>query len=92
MQKLIDLVGENEKVFVELSNENLKQKFMQQAEDEGFVVNGKMPTTQTAESVMIIHKDYTVSYLRGFVAHMQYYMSSGGLRFDYRLALSNQKE
>lgn len=73
MQRLIDLLGENEKIFVEPSNENLKQKFLQQAEDEGFVINDKMPTTQNAESVMIVHKDYTITYLRGFVAHMQYY-------------------
>ena len=44
MQRLIDLLGENEKVFVELNNDNFKAKFMQQAEDEGFVINGKMPT------------------------------------------------
>lgn len=73
MQRLIDLVGENEKIFVELSNENLKQKFLQQAEDEGFVINDKMPTTQKSESVMIVHNNYTITYLRGFVAHLEYY-------------------
>ena len=61
---------------MELANENLKVKFMQQAEDEGVVVNGKMPTTQKAESVMIIHKDYNITSLSGFVAHMQYYCNS----------------
>ena len=75
MQRLIDLLGENEKIFVELSNENLKQKFLQQAEDEGFVVYGKMPTTQKAESVMIVRKDYTIGFLRGFVSHLEYYNS-----------------
>ena len=83
MQKLINLLGENEKIFVELLNDNLKAKFMQQAEDEGFVVNGKMPTTQKAESVMIIHKDYTISYLRGFVAHLQYYNFSKILKIKW---------
>ena len=73
MQRLIDLLGQNEKVFVELSNENLKCKFLQQAENEGFVVNEKMPTTQKAESVMIVHKNYTITYLRGFIAHLHFY-------------------
>ena len=83
MQRLIDLLGENEKIFVELSNENLKQKFLQQAEDEGFVINDKMPTTQNAESVMIVHKDYTITYLHGFIAHMEYYHSTQTNRYLY---------
>lgn len=83
MQRLIDLLGENEKIFVELSNENLKRKFMQQAEDEGFVVYGKMPTTQKAESVMIVRKDYTIGFLCGFVAHLQYYNCSDNQKIKY---------
>ena len=82
MKKLMELLGENEKVFVELANENLKQKFLQQAEDEGFVINGRMPTTQKAESVMIVHNDYTITYLRGFVAHLEYYTFRKN-RFSY---------
>ena len=83
MKKLMELLGENEKVFVELANENLKQKFLQQAKDEGFVINGRMPTTQKAESVMIVHKDYTITYLCGFIAHMEYYHSTQTNRYLY---------
>ena len=88
MQRLIDLVGENEKIFVELSNENLKQKFLQQAEDEGFVINDKMPTTQKAEGVMIVHNNYTITYLRGFVAHLEYYICRDNRKMDYRYSES----
>jgi hypothetical protein len=83
MQRLIDLLGEKEKIFVELSNENLKRKFMQQAEDEGFVVNGKMPTTQNAESVMIIHDDFTLGTLVGMATHMHYHYCPKEMRIDY---------
>ena len=83
MQRLNDLVGESEKIFVELSNENLKQKFLQQAEDEGFVINGKMPTTQKAEGVMIVHNDYTITYLRGFVAHLEFYHGNKDYKVKY---------
>ncbi|MBR1532568.1 MAG: hypothetical protein IJ643_10970 [Eubacterium sp.] len=89
MQRLIDLLGENKKIFVELSNENLKQKFLQQAEDEGFVINDKMPTTQNAESVMIVHNDYTITCLHGFAAHLHYHTCSKDMCINYCCILNN---
>ena len=89
MQKLIDLLGEKDAMFVELANNNLKAKFMQQAEDEGFVINGDMPTKHKAEGVMIIRKDYTIGYLRGFVAHTMYYALRKTDSVDYRRLINN---
>jgi hypothetical protein len=69
LRTLTELLKTNEKVFIRLANDNLKQKFMQQAEDEGFVYHGKKPTKSKAESVMIIHKDYTLGTLVGMATH-----------------------
>ena len=60
-----------------------KQKFMQQAEDEGFVYQGKNPTTLQSESVMIIHDDYTLGKLSGFITHMQYHTCPKEMCIDY---------
>ena len=83
MRTLTELLKTNEKVFIRLANDNLKRKFMQQAEAEGFVYQGKNPTESQAESVMIIHKDYTLGKLVGFAAHMQYYTCPKEMRIDY---------
>lgn len=83
MRTLTELLKTNEKVFIRLANDNLKQKFMQQAEDEGFVYLGKNPTESQAESVMIIHDDYTLSKLVGFATHMHYYHCPKEMRVDY---------
>lgn len=83
MRTLTELLKTNEKVFIRLANDNLKQKFMQQAEGEGFVYQGRNPTALQAESVMIIHDDYALGKLVGFATHMQYYTCPKKMRVDY---------
>ncbi len=83
MRTLTELLKTNEKVFIRLANDKLGQKFMQQAESEGFVYLGKNPTENEAESVMIIHDDYTLGKLVGFATHMQYYTCPKEMRVDY---------
>lgn len=83
MRTLTELLKTNEKVFIRLANDNLKQKFMQQAEDEGFVYHGKKPTKSKAESVMIIHNDYTLGKLIGMATNMQYHYCPKEMRVDY---------
>lgn len=83
MRTLTELLKTNEKVFIYLANDNLKQKFMQQAEDEGFVYQGQNPTTLQSESVMIIHDDYTLGKLSGFITHMQYHTCPKEMHIDY---------
>ena len=73
MRTLTELLKTNDKVFIRLANDNLKQKFMQQAENEGFVYRGKNPTESQAENVMIIHADYTLGTLVGMATHMHYH-------------------
>lgn len=83
MRTLTELLKTKEKVFIRLANDNLKQKFLQQAEDEGFVYQGQNPTTLQAESVMIIHNDYTLGKLVGFATHMHYCTCQKEMRVDY---------
>ena len=83
MRTLTELLKTNNKVFIRLANDNLKQKFMQQAEDEGFVYQGQKPTTLQAESIMIIHDDYTLGTLVGMATNMHYHYCPKEMRVDY---------
>ena len=44
MRKLIDLTKGENRVFVHLTNGKDMSDFLKQAEAEGFVINGKLPT------------------------------------------------
>ena len=83
MRTLTELLKTNETVCIRLANDNLKQKFMQQAEAEGFVYRDKNPTESQAESVMIIHADYTLGTLVGMATHMHYHYCPKEMRVDY---------
>ena len=83
MRTLTELIKTNSKVFIRLANDNLGQKFMQQAENEGFVYHGQNPTALHAESIMIIHNDYTLGTLVGMAAHMHYHYCPKEMRVDY---------
>lgn len=67
MRRLIDLTNGENRVFIHLTNGKAMSDFLKQAEAEGFVINGKLPTQAACEQVMILHSDYTISYLYGWV-------------------------
>lgn len=73
MQKLIDLTKGQERVFIELDTEEKKLAFLKQAEEKGFTISGKAPTSCRCDSVMIIHPDYTINYVVGAVTTMLYH-------------------
>ena len=72
MQKLIDLTEGEKRVFVHLNSAKAMSVFLKQAEAEGFMINGKLPTHCKCEKIMILHSDYTISYMHGFVVSMAY--------------------
>ena len=73
MQRLIDLVKGHERVFIELDSEEKILAFLKQAEEEGFTISGKAPTSCRCDSVMILHPDYTINYVVGAVTTMLYH-------------------
>lgn len=73
MQKLIDLTKGKKRVFIELDSEEKKLAFLKQAEEEGFTISGKAPTSCRCDSVMILHPDYTLNYAVGTITTMLYH-------------------
>ena len=69
MQKLIDLTKGEKRVFVHLNSAKDMSDFLKQAEAEGFMINGKLPTHCKCEKIMILHRNYTISYMRTWSAH-----------------------
>lgn len=75
--KLIDLTKGKKRVFVHLNNGKAMSDFLKQAEYEGFTINGKLPTHCKCENNMILHSDYTISYMRSWSAHAAYGAGEG---------------
>lgn len=73
MQRLMDLTKGQERVFIELDTKEKKLAFLKQAEEEGFTISGKAPTSCRCDSVMILHPDYTINYVVGAVTTMLYH-------------------
>ncbi|MBQ9228728.1 MAG: hypothetical protein IJ168_07855 [Eubacterium sp.] len=83
MRTLTALLQNDKRVFIYLANDNLKRKFLRQAEDEGFVLHGNDPTKERAADIMIIHRDYTLSHLSGFATMGCYQNCRKEMRVDY---------
>lgn len=54
----------NRKVYVYLANDEIGNKFMQQAEDEGFTFNdGAKPTSRCYAEIMAVNDNYTINFV-----------------------------
>lgn len=66
---------EGKKVYVHLSDRYTAEKFLQDAEKEGFIfADGVKPTARHISDFMAIHGDMTINYV-GYIGRMAY--SSG---------------
>ncbi len=68
-----DLVNlNNERVYVYLANNDIGNRFMQQAEDEGFTFNGGVkPTDRCYAEIMAVNDDCTINFV-GSVGRMAF--------------------
>lgn len=73
MRTIKDLVNQNnDKVYVYLANDEIGNKFMQQAEDEGFTFNdGAKPTSRCYAEIMAVNDNYTINFV-GSVGRMAF--------------------
>lgn len=54
----------NGRVYVYLANDEIGNKFMQQAENEGFTFNdGAKPTSRCYAEIMAVNDNYTINYV-----------------------------
>ncbi len=93
--KLTSLEG---KICVYLASQALGERFLKDAEAEGFVfVDGAKPTEKKWESVIIVGKDWTLRYLVGFAGHMafkqpQAVIGEPWVRIDYRKYIAGEDD
>ncbi len=56
--------GKQEKMYVRLKNDEIGDKFMRQAEDEGFTFgDGLKPTERNYSEIMAVNDDNTINYV-----------------------------
>ena len=89
MKKLIDLTKNEKRVFVHLNSAKAMSDFLKQAEAEGFMIGGKLPTQCKCESIMILHSDYTISYMRSWSAYAAY-GAGDGKKLEYEKGCRQQ--
>ena len=65
MRTIKNLVNQNNgKVYVYLANDEIGNKFMQQAEGEGFTFNdGAKPTSRCYAEIMAVNDNYTINFV-----------------------------
>ena len=84
------------RVYVYLATEDIAKRFLQDAENEGFIFrDGVKPTQREADSIFAINDDMTINYV-GFVGRIAYQAADriGNkplIKIDYRDVLNNQK-
>ena len=73
MRTIKNLVNQNNgKVYVYLANDEIGNKFMQQAENEGFTFNdGAKPTNRCYAEIMAVNDNYTINFV-GSVGRMAF--------------------
>ena len=84
------LAGLKGRVYVYLANQEIASRFLQDAENEGFIFeDGAKPTSRACDTVMAINHNHTINYV-GAVGHIAF--GSGTtqignedlIRVDYR--------
>ena len=93
MKTIIDLINKNEKVYVFLSNDAIREKFMIDAEEQGLSFgDGVKPTQRIADDIMAILPDKTICYL-GWAGRMFYkHNPNSVVRIDYEKYIKNQND
>lgn len=74
MRTITNLYNEGDTVFIRFENEAIGKRFLQDAENEGFLINGKMPPTKgSPNEVYKLDKNFCIHPISGFATHMFYY-------------------
>ncbi len=71
MRTIIDLSKLNGRVYVYLANAEIGNRFLQQAEAEGFIYHdGVKPTERGCSTIMAVNRDKTVNFVgtNGYIA------------------------
>lgn len=74
MRTITNLYNEGDTVFIRFENEAIGKRFLQDAENEGFLINGKKPLTKgSPNEVYLLDKDFGIHPISGFAMYMFFY-------------------
>lgn len=96
-RKITDLLKLKGRVYVRLASKEIGQRFLQEAEREGFTFcDGVKPTEREHDDIFEINKDMTINYV-GFIGHIAFSGAKrvGGerlFRVDYEKYSENAKD
>lgn len=66
------LLKDDNYTFVRLKGENVRRRFLQEAEREGFTYSdGTKPTETEGDDIMVVHSDMTISCV-GYIGRLAY--------------------
>ena len=64
MRKIKDLINPGKKVYIILNNDEIRERFMLNAEAEGITFgDGVKPTKRIADDIMALQSDGTICYV-----------------------------
>ncbi len=91
--KTIEKLSEmNGKVYVYLANDDIGNKFMQQAEAEGFTFgDGAQPTKRCYAEIMAINDDRTINFV-GTIGRIAFGCDAKLIRVDFAKYLSGEND
>lgn len=74
MRTITNLYKEADTVFIRFENEAVGKRFLQDAEREGFLINGKkLPTKGSPNEVYMLDENFGIHPISGFAIYMFYY-------------------
>ncbi|MGN1480369.1 hypothetical protein [Porcipelethomonas sp.] len=94
MNNLKNLVKDNLKtVYVYLANADIAYRFLQDAEEEGFIFSdGTKPTEKEIDDFFAVHPNLTINYI-GYIGRMAYQSHSDNIiRLDYEKFINGESE
>ena len=73
MRTITNLYNEGDTVFIRFENDAIGKSFLQDAENEGILMNGKTPPTKgSPNEVYMLDKNFSIHPISGFVMSMFY--------------------
>ncbi len=93
MRTIKELVRNEKKVYIYLSNKAIEYRFMSDAEREGIIFgDGVKPTERQVDDIMALHDDGTICFL-GWAGRMSYHYNKTKIkRIDYEKYIEGKED
>lgn len=94
MRTLKSLIKKNKKVWFYCGTEDLQKRFLQQAEEEGFVtMRGEIPSSLSLQRLYGINSEETMGYISHFTWYLSFQTGNKDiLRIDYDRFISGEDD